>query len=145
MPLLRVAVAVEDHRLVLRDDLLEELLDRLRQLLRVAAGGLFDLRGDVVEALGDDRVKGHQRPGDRLRRPDRTELKLVAGEGKRAGPVAVAGMLRQRGKGVDTDGERAARLRAGRLPLFDLLEDIGQLLAEEDRDDRRGASLAPRR
>ena len=68
---------------------------------------------------------------------DGAELEPVAGEGERAGAVAVAGVLRQRRQHVDADGERALRLRAGRPALRDLLEDVGELLAEEDRDDRR--------
>ena len=143
VPILRVAIAVEDHSLVLGDDLLEELLDRLRELHHVAAGGLFELVGDVVEALGDDRVERDERPSDRLSRPDRAELELVAGKGERARAVAVAGVLRQAGQRVDADGEGATRLRAGRLPLLDLLEDVGELLAEEDRDDRRRGLVGP--
>ena len=48
-------------------------------------------------------------------------------------------MLRQRGQRVDADGQGAARLGARRLALLDLLEDVGELITEEDRDNgRRG-------
>ena len=137
MPLSGVAVAVEDHRLVVGDDLLQEFLDGARQFGLIAAGRRLQFRGDEVEAVGHDRVECHERAGDRLAGPDRPELELVARERKRAGPVAVAGVLGQRGECVDADGQRAGRLGTGRLSLFDLLEDVGELLAQEDRDDGR--------
>lgn len=109
---------------MLGDDLLEQLLNGTIELRDIAAGRLLEFRRDVVEALSDDRIEGHERPCNRLAGAHGSELKLVAGEGKRARPVAVAGMLRQRRQRVNAHGERAARLAAGRLPLLDLLEDI---------------------
>ena len=41
------------------------------------------------------------------------------------------------GQRVDADHQRALLLRRGRAALGDLVEDVGQLVAEEDRDDRR--------
>jgi hypothetical protein len=49
----------------------------------------------------------------------------------------VAGVGRQVGQGVDADDERALLLGAGRSTLGDLVEHVGELVAEEDRDDRR--------
>ena len=113
VPGLGVVVAVEDDRAVLVVDLLQQRLHRGGQLGGIAAGGLFQRRGTVIERLGDDRVHGHQRAGDRLAGADRAELEAVAGEGEGAGAVAVAGVLRQRRQDVDADGQRALAL--GRL------------------------------
>ena len=88
--------------------------------------------------LGHDRVHDDQRVGDRLAGADRAELELVAGEGKRAGPVAVARVLRERGQRVHADGEEAGLLRVPGAALGDLLEDVGELVAEEHGDDGRG-------
>jgi hypothetical protein len=46
-------------------------------------------------------------------------------------------VLGQRGQRVDPDQQGAARLRGRGLALFQLLEHVGQLLAQEDRDNRR--------
>jgi hypothetical protein len=59
-------------------------------------------------------------------------------------PVKANGLVRLRspaclGSGrqrVDADGHRAADLEL-RAALLDLLEHVGELVAEEDRDDRR--------
>ena len=102
-----------------------------------ADGGL-ELGRDVVERLGDDGVERDQRAADRLARADGAELEPVAGEGERAGAVAVAG--------VASAASAASRRRSPAMPFIferlgaarlDLLEDVRQLLAEEDRDDRR--------
>ena len=116
---------------------MEQFFHSPGQLRHIAAGGLFQLCGHVVEALGHDRVQGHEWPRDRLARADGTELELVAGEGKRARTVAVASVFGQRGQRVDAHGQRASRLGARRLAFLDLLEHIRQLFAEENRDDRR--------
>ena len=137
VPGLGVVVAVEDDRAVLVDDLLEHFLDGGVQLLRVALGLRLQLGGDVVERLGDDRVEDHERAGDGLAGADRAELELVAGEGERAGAVAVARVLRQRRQGVHADRQHAGLLRLLRAALGDLLEDVRELVAEEDGDDRR--------
>ena len=92
---------------------------------------------DVVERLGEDRVDRRHRAGDRLAGAGRAELEPVAGEGERAGPVAVARVGRQHRQGVDADRQRALLLRRRRAALGDLVEHVGQLVAQEDRDDRR--------
>jgi hypothetical protein len=67
------------------------------------------------------------------------ELEPVAGEGEGAGAVAVTRVGREDGKGVDSDFDEALLLRRGGTALGDLLEHVGQLITEEDRDDgRRG-------
>ena len=47
------------------------------------------------------------------------------------------GIGRQHRQGVDADLESALLLGGRGAALGDLVEDVGQLIAEEDRDDRR--------
>ena len=61
----------------------------------LGADGLLQLGGDVVERLGHDGVEHRVGPGDAGARAHGAELELVAGEGERRGPVAVAGVARQ--------------------------------------------------
>ncbi len=108
--------------------------------LQLLAGleALLELGGAEVERFGDRDVQDDVRHRDALVRRDRAELELVAGEGERAGAVAVAGVARQLRQDADAGVEDAARLcRLGAARLLDLLEDVRQLIAEEDRDDRR--------
>ena len=92
----------------------------------------------VVQRFGDRHVQGDVGERDALIRRHGAELELVAGERKRAGAVAVAGVARQLRQHADADVEDAARLGGlGAARFLDLLEDVGQHVAEEDRDDRR--------
>ncbi len=83
------------------------------------------------------------RHGDGLPRARRAELEAVAGERERAGAVAVARIGRQHRKGVDTDDHGALALRRRGSALGDLLEHVGELVAEEDRDDGRRCLVGP--
>ena len=75
---------------------------------------------------------------DVLRRADGAELELVARERERRRAVAVAGIARQLRQRRDADVEHAAALGALRFAgLFDLLEDVGEHVAEEHRQDGR--------
>ena len=89
LPLVGVAVLVEHHRAVVGDDVLEHVLHGGVELGPVGQLAL-ELGGDVVEGLGQDGVDGDHGPGDGLQRAGGPELEPVAGEGERAGPVAVA-------------------------------------------------------
>ena len=99
--------------------------------------GLLELGRHVVERLGDGHVERDVRVGDALARRHRAELELVAGERERARAVAVARVARQLRQHHDARVERAAVLGRLRAALFDLLEDVGQHVAEEDRENRR--------
>ena len=103
----------------------------------------LELGGDVVEGLGQDRVDGDHGPGDGLKGPRRPELEAVAGEGERTGPVTVAGVSGQDREGVDADGQRALLLGALGPALGDLVEDVGELVAQEDRDDGGWCFVGP--
>ena len=106
-----VAVAVEDHALVLLDRLLEKALDGGLQLgsRRVRADGLLELCREVIEAFGDNRVEDGR---DRLAAAHGAELELIAGECERRGAVAVAGVAGELGQGAGAQVELAALHRA---------------------------------
>ena len=136
LPLRRVVVAVEDDPLVLLDDLGEELADGLVQVLALGRRRL-ELVGDRVERIGHRRVQHHVREGDALPRRHGAELELVAGERERAGAVAIARVARQLRQHADAEVLNAALLGGLGAALLDLLEDVGEHLAEEDRQNRR--------
>ena len=73
---------------------------------------------------------------DRLRGADHAELELVAGEGEGARAVAVGEVLRQLGQGGGADLDLAAFLGDVGLALGGGVEEVGELVAEEDGDDR---------
>ena len=136
VPLLGVVVAVEDDPLVGRPRVLDR---RRRRVLErgAAAVGRLELVGQVVDRLGDDRVEHRVRERQRHRGAERAELELVAREGERRGPVAVAAVHRQRRQHGGAELEVALRGLAVARAALDRLEDLLQLGAEEDRDDRR--------
>ena len=77
---------------------------------------------------------------------DGAELELVAGEGERAGAVAVAGVARQLRQHADADVEHAALL--GRLapPPFSICSKMSVSMSPRKTDRiAGGASLAPSR
>lgn len=109
----------------------------------IAASRLFQLRRTVVERLGDDGVHRHERPGDRLVGTDGTELEAVSGEGERAGPVAVAGILGERREDIDADRECPLGQGGIGTARLDLFEHVGELVSQEDRDDGGGSFVRP--
>ena len=127
---------MKQHLLALLDDAGQQVLNGLEEIL-AAFDGLLELGGDEVERLRNDRVEDRVRPGDRLRGTDRTELELVAGEGKRAGAVAIAGVARQLRQHRTPSLHEAALLGGLGRSLLQLIDDVLELIAEEDRDDGR--------
>ena len=117
VPLFGVAVAVEEDLLALLDDAGEQVLDGLVEVFAALDVG-FELGGDEVERLGDDRVEHRVGAGDVGTGADGAELKLVAGEGERAGAVAVAGFLGKRRQDRHAGHERAALLAGLGAGLF---------------------------
>ena len=124
----------------------QQVLDRRVEVL-AALDGLLQLGGDVVERLGDDRVEHRVR----ARRStaldaDGAELELVAGEGERAGAVAVAGVAAAASAAPTTPiSMNAALLGALGAALLDLLDDVLELSPRKIEMIAGGASLAPRR
>ena len=147
VPRLGVVVAAEDDRRGLlvgrRDHGRQGLLERLARLLLGAGHRQLQVLAERVDRLGDDRVEHRVRQARRLARPEGAELELVAGEGERAGAVAVARVL---GEVRQHRGAQAHQLAGGadaRLARDDRVEHLLQLGAEEDRDDRRRGLVGP--
>ena len=142
MPLPRVAVAAED-------DLAVRCVARCMTTAgppRATVPAPSGSRGPrpARRGLGDDRVEHRVGPADRLARADGAELELVAGEGERAGPVAVAGVARQGRQDRRAESEIVPRRRlAGLRRLLDLLDDVLELSPRKIEMIAGGASLAP--
>lgn len=76
------------------------------------------------------------------------ELEAVAGEGERAGAVAVGIVYHQFRNLRDVQLHALLAAEADEIvlgALFDVFQHLAQLLAQEGRDDTGGASLAPSR
>ena len=102
-----------------------------------APGRPLEVVGQLVDRLGHDRVQHRVREGERHARPERAELELVPGEGERRGAVAVAAVARKRRQHRRAEPEERARRVRVALTGRDRLEDLLELGAQEDRDDRR--------
>ena len=143
VPRLVVVVAAEDDLLVGRVGLLDHLGDRLADV-GAAVDLRLDLVGELVDRLGDDRVQDRVRERERHARPERAELELVAGEGERRGPVAVAAVHRQRRQHRGAEAEERVR-RCRRRPRPEAI-DSNTLSSSAPRKIEMiagGASLAP--
>ena len=137
VPGLGVAVAVEDDLLVGRPHVLGDARHGLLERGARAFQGDLQLVGEIVDRFGDDRVEHGVGPGRRGIRAERAELELVAGEGERARAVAIAAVERQRGQHGGAESKERAGLGGLHLAGLDRREDLLQLNAKKDRDDRR--------
>ena len=136
LPVLRVPVAIEDHRTVLSDDVSQQRLHCAVEILAVS-DGLLQSSGDVVQRVGHDRVEHDHRHVDGLSGAGRPELEPVSGERERAGSVAIARIGGQVWQRIHANDHGALAFGRRRRTLGNLLEYIGELVTEEDRDDRR--------
>ena len=138
VPLLGVVVAVEDDLLVgavgVADDGDDRLVDRAcrpSSASRARRSAASIASATIVFST----VFGKR---ERHARAERAELELVAGEGERPGPVAVAAVLAAaRGSTSVPRPRKPLRRRGVALAGLDRVEDLLELGAEEDRDDRR--------
>ena len=135
MPSVGVAVAIEDDGAVLCVDLADDFGDIL---FEAARGCGFKAGSDDIERFSDDGIEDGEGECDGLVCADRTEFEFIAGEGKGAGAVAVAGVKGEGGEGIDAKGEGGFVAAAGGFTSFDLFEDLGELVAEEDGEDGGG-------
>ena len=87
-PVLRIVVAIVDDAAVLVHRVGDDMADLLLLVLCT-----LQTSGKGVEGVGQDGVEHHLRIGQRLGGADHAELKLVAGEGKGRGAVAVGLVL----------------------------------------------------
>ena len=102
-----------------------------------ALHGCFEIRGDVIEALGHDRIEDRIRARDVGAGADGAELELVPGERERTRPVPVSRFLGKLGKNRHAGLKHTALFASLGGAFFDLLDDVVELVAQEDRDDRR--------
>ena len=142
LPIVAITVAVEEHPLVFLDFLLQNALHRGIEI-RSRGSQRLDLSNHVVESPGDNRIQRGIRRGAALFAADGAEFEFVPGEGERACAVSVRRVLRERGKHGNADFDFASLLRRGGLSLFELVDDIGELLAEEDGNNRRRSLVRP--
>ena len=131
MPLLRVIVAIEDDPLALLDDAREQILNRPIEILPTP-GGVLKLRGNRIQRLGHDRVQHRVRPGDILRAAHRAEFKLISRKRKRRGAIAISRILGQLRQSRHARLKQSSLLGALGAALFDLLDDVVELLAQKD-------------
>mgnify|MGYP002624187126 CR=1 FL=1 len=137
VPGLGIAIAIKDDCFAFRVDGFYEFLNRGAHFFRRRRLLAFEEGRAVVKRLGHNRIECDERSGDRLAGTDRTELETVTGKRHRAGPVTVAGVARNRREHVHAD-VHGLLLRAERFPFGDGFQDLGEFVAQEDRQDRGG-------
>lgn len=125
-----VAVPVEDNPLVFTHRLFDQVVEGLGEV-----GSALQKIGKLREFLGDDGVEDKVRPRDREGRAGHPKFKLVSGEGKRGGPVAVGQVLGEARQYVDPDGHILGHAAVVRLAGCNRIEDAGELVAQEHRED----------
>ena len=133
-PFSGVVVAVENDPFVIADHFME---NRLQSGVEVLLLDVFQSVGDFVHAFCHDCIENHADAGAGLAGAGSAVLELRAGKGKGGRSVAVGTVARQRRQGVDADFHR--RCASGRLQraLFNLLDNVGELIAEENGNNRR--------
>ena len=124
------------------EGVLDHSRDGLLEVLTLCNGGLQGI-GHIRQHLGHGGIDDHVGHGDVLGGAQGAELKLVAREGEGGGTVAVGGVLAEGGDRGDTQihGRRLVILV---YPLlYDGVDDVLHLLAEEHGDDGGGSLKAP--
>ena len=133
-PFVGVAVAVEDDLLVFLHNLLQQVLQFFVELVSRHA---LHLVGDDVEGFGNDGVQDDVRFGAALAGTRCAEFELVAGECERRSAVTVGSVAGERRERIGAELEGACLLAGLRIALFELVDDVGKLVAEVHGDDCR--------
>ncbi len=117
---------------------LHDLLQQVLQFFVELVGrDVLHLVGDEVEGFGHNRVEDDVRFGAALARTRSAEFKLVAGKGERRSSVAVGRVAREWRQRIGTELERARLLAGLGVTLFELVDDVGELVAKVHGDDCR--------
>ena len=110
----------------------DQLVKRAVEIVR-----LFELLRELRQLLRDNGIQDNVRAGDGQAGAEHPELELVAGESERGGAVAIRRILGEAGENVHADLQLRLVLLIIAGTRFDGIEHGGQLVAEEDGDDRR--------
>ena len=121
-----IAVTVEDDALVVRNGLADQLMEGGLEVLYA-----LQSIGEFLQLLRHNGVEHRVGAGDGLGGAQHPELKLVAGKGEGAGPVPVRGISLELGQGMDADAHDFLFLAVVRRFLFDGLQDLAQVGAQE--------------
>ena len=108
-----------------------------RGLLELIGGHALERIGEIAQRFGDRRIEHSVRVGDVGLGTHRAELELVAREGEGARAVAVGVVALKIGQHHGAQIDDARRGVDARLAVHDHLDDLGELVAQEDRHDRR--------
>ena len=133
-PFVGIAVAVENDALVFLHNLLQQVLEFFVELVGRNIG---ELVSDEVEGFGDNGVQDDVRFGAALAGTRSAEFELVAGECEGRCTVTVGSVARERRQRVGTELQGACLLAGLRIALFELVDDVGELVAEVHGDDCR--------
>ena len=141
-PLSGVVVAVKDDPLVLPDVPDNQVMKDVPETVLIRPCRL-QLIGKLAQALRDDGIQNHIGRGNGSGGAEGTELELVAGKGKGRRPVPVRRILRELRQHVDPNGHIRLLPAAVVRAAFQGFEDLGQLIAQKNRDhSRRGFKSA---
>ncbi len=134
VPGVGVAVTVEDDALVLFVGGLDQFAHRRLKVHAAVELGL-EFGGQRLHRIGHDHVEHRDGKGDALRAAHRAELELVAGEGERAGAVAVPGVARNLRQHARSQAQEPGDLPASALAAGNAVENFGEFAAQKDTDD----------
>ena len=133
LPFIRIAVAVKNDTRVRLEGILEQFGKRL-----IKIRCLLQHIGKLTEALGNRGVQHDVGHGNILRRANHTELELVARKGKGRGAVSVSRILAEGRQRRNAKVHNAGLCILAALTVNDRVDDLGDVLADKDRNDRRG-------
>lgn len=97
----------------------------------------FQFGCDEIKRIGDDRIQHGIGAGNIGAGTDRAEFKLIARESKGRSAVSVAGFFGKLGQNRNARLEHAALFAGLGAAFFDLLDNVVELIAQEDGDNRR--------
>ena len=128
-----VAVAIEDNALVIDNGLADQVMQSTFKVF-----GTLQLIGKLPQLLGHSGVQNGVGAGDGFRGAQHPEFKLVAGKSKGAGAIPVCGIPLELGQSVDANAQNFLFLAVVGGVLFDGLQNLAQVAAQEHGHDGGG-------
>ena len=135
-PFFRIAVAVEDDAFMFHICSAYQFMD-----CSVKIFCLFQFIGKFSQFFRNDGIQRKVGTGNRTAGRRHTEFKLVTCKSKRRSSVSVCCIFFQGRQCVYTDTHFSSLQGAGCFTMFDLIKNILQLIAQEDRNDGRRCFL----